>query len=213
MSFEKGLLVLNNPKAGSNNQHITSKLKKYLAANHINYHVIDTDRANHGYDLAKTKDLSVYDAILTIGGDGTIHEIVNGLSEREDRVPLILMPQGTGNDLCRAFHLNTSEDTFKVLEKPSVISIDVLKITLDKKKEESKYSVINTCLGIPAKANHQAKTLKPYFGRHSYVLGALLHIITHSPEIYDIEVDGCLVEQAFDTSLMFICNGKHGGGG
>jgi sphingosine kinase len=53
-------------------------------------------------------DLSEIDAVLAVGGDGTLHECVNGLMQRKDkeilsRVPLVTIPAGTGK-----FHWNFS---------------------------------------------------------------------------------------------------------
>jgi len=46
-------------------------------------------------------------AIAIVGGDGSTHEVVNGMLHRPDKrkVPLVLLPNGSGNDYARAFHL------------------------------------------------------------------------------------------------------------
>jgi len=43
-----------------------------------------------------------YSAIVAVGGDGTLHEVVNGMLHRPDkrRVPVAFIPNGSGNDLC-----------------------------------------------------------------------------------------------------------------
>lgn len=43
-----------------------------------------------------------YDAILTLSGDGLVHEVINGLSKNKDSVramhiPIVPMPTGSGN--------------------------------------------------------------------------------------------------------------------
>ena len=45
-----------------------------------------------------------YAGLVAVGGDGTLHEIINGMMFREDgeRVPIALIPNGTGNDLCNS---------------------------------------------------------------------------------------------------------------
>jgi diacylglycerol kinase family enzyme len=53
--------------------------------------------------------LDNYSAIVAVGGDGTVHEVVNGLMYRSDgrKLPLAIIPNGTGNDMCAAIELNT----------------------------------------------------------------------------------------------------------
>jgi diacylglycerol kinase family enzyme len=52
-----------------------------------------------------------YSALVAVGGDGTLHEVVNGLLSRPDKlkVPLALIPNGSGNDTCFAFGIDTVE--------------------------------------------------------------------------------------------------------
>lgn len=42
-------------------------------------HVERTTHAGHARDMAAQMDLSTYDVIISVGGDGTFHEVVNGL--------------------------------------------------------------------------------------------------------------------------------------
>ena len=52
-----------------------------------------------------------YSAVVIIGGDGTIHEAVNGLLMREDgkKIPVGLLPNGSGDDFCGGFGLGTGD--------------------------------------------------------------------------------------------------------
>jgi diacylglycerol kinase (ATP) len=46
-----------------------------------------------------------FDFVIAAGGDGTIHEVVNGMAEKEHRPLLGLLPGGTTNDFARALHI------------------------------------------------------------------------------------------------------------
>lgn len=48
-------------------------------------------------------DIDKYSALIAVGGDGTFHEVVNGLLHRPDkkRLPIAFLPNGSGNDTLR----------------------------------------------------------------------------------------------------------------
>ena len=54
-------------------------------------------------------DMDDYSCIAIAGGDGTIHEIINGMMYRPDKkkLPLALLPNGSGNDFASCFLLNS----------------------------------------------------------------------------------------------------------
>jgi diacylglycerol kinase family enzyme len=55
----------------------------------------------HAWKIAQEDiDPDEFSAIVAVGGDGTFHEVVNGLMYREDgrRLPVAFIPNGTGND-------------------------------------------------------------------------------------------------------------------
>jgi len=49
-----------------------------------------------------TFQIKNFSAIIISGGDGTIHEVINGLMRRQDKkkLPIALIPNGSGNDTC-----------------------------------------------------------------------------------------------------------------
>lgn len=63
----------------------------------------DTTHGNHAYEIAKVLPLE-YDAIVTVSGDGLIHEVMNGFAHHEYpmkafSVPIAPIPTGSGNGL------------------------------------------------------------------------------------------------------------------
>jgi sphingosine kinase len=74
---------------------------------------LQTERAGHGFDLARELDLDTVDAVVACGGDGSMHDVLNGLLARDDAVlgdgtprcpvPFGVLPAGTGNCVVRSF--------------------------------------------------------------------------------------------------------------
>jgi len=56
-------------------------------------------------------DYSNYSALITVGGDGTIHEVVNGMMFRKDgrKLPIAFVPNGSGNDTCHSLGIKSIE--------------------------------------------------------------------------------------------------------
>jgi diacylglycerol kinase family enzyme len=57
-------------------------------------------------------DVSKYCMIVVVGGDGTVHEVANGLIARTDgkRTPICPIPNGSGDDFCASIGITCVED-------------------------------------------------------------------------------------------------------
>ena len=66
----------------------------------------------HAWEMAKEEiDVSRHSCLLACGGDGTLHEVVNGLLTRPDkkRIPVMVVPNGSGNDFAGCIGLKNAE--------------------------------------------------------------------------------------------------------
>nr|KJB69415.1 hypothetical protein B456_011G022500 [Gossypium raimondii] len=78
----------------------SQKLRDYIDS-------LETKHQLHAKEVAKTMDLSKYDGIVCVSGDGILVEVVNGLLEREDwsaaiNMPIGMVPAGTGNGMVKS---------------------------------------------------------------------------------------------------------------
>uniref|UniRef100_A0A671LDR2 sphingosine kinase n=1 Tax=Sinocyclocheilus anshuiensis TaxID=1608454 RepID=A0A671LDR2_9TELE len=104
-------LILLNPHSGKGHAHalFNGNVQGMLQDAGIQHTLIITERQNHARELMREADLSQWDALVIMSGDGLLFEVVNGLMEREDweeaiQTPLGVLPGGSGNALAASIH-------------------------------------------------------------------------------------------------------------
>ncbi|MEC1374098.1 diacylglycerol kinase family lipid kinase [Heyndrickxia oleronia] len=108
--MEKRLVFIVNPSAKNGvSKKIWNKLNYKL--DNIPYEVFYTKHQKHAQDLAHSIALSISDPILmvAVGGDGTIHEVINGVVSFQ-HVTIAYIPAGSGNDFAKGYKLPIKPD-------------------------------------------------------------------------------------------------------
>ncbi|KAJ7314017.1 hypothetical protein JRQ81_005895 [Phrynocephalus forsythii] len=107
------LLLLLNPFGGKGNalQWCQSHILPMITEAEVSFNLIQTERQNHARELVQSISLSEWDGIVAISGDGLLYEVINGLMERPDweeaiKMPLGILPCGSGNAVAAAINLN-----------------------------------------------------------------------------------------------------------
>uniref|UniRef100_A0A3Q2YFX9 sphingosine kinase n=1 Tax=Hippocampus comes TaxID=109280 RepID=A0A3Q2YFX9_HIPCM len=105
------VMILVNPLSGRGQalQLFTGHLQGMLTEAAIPYTLVITEHQNHARELVKKADLSQWDALVIMSGDGLLFEVINGLMERDDwqeaiQTPLGILPGGSGNALAASVH-------------------------------------------------------------------------------------------------------------
>jgi diacylglycerol kinase (ATP) len=103
LSGFKDISVILNPQAsGGRGARVRPKLEDALRRRDLSYSLVQTEEPGHATALAREAMDRAPDLVLVVGGDGTIHEVANGLLSREGaRPPIGVIPVGTGNDFFR----------------------------------------------------------------------------------------------------------------
>jgi len=75
----------------------------------LKYELKPTQKAFDTYMFAHDIDLDLYSVLVVCGGDGSIHEVINGMLARDDgkKIPVAVLPNGTGNDFCASIGLRS----------------------------------------------------------------------------------------------------------
>ncbi|NNC45928.1 MAG: diacylglycerol kinase family lipid kinase [Winogradskyella sp.] len=101
---------------------------------------MSTLRRKHAIELAKQTTESGCDYIIAVGGDGTLHEIVNGILQSNipaDEYPILgLLPYGSANDFARTAKVSKSiEQLIELIESKTTQNIDLGKIVIQQTQE------------------------------------------------------------------------------
>jgi len=120
---------------------VLPKLDHYCQQKNIGHvQFISTLRKKHAIELATQATENGCDYLIAIGGDGTLHEVVNGMLQSKiaaDKYPVVgLLPYGSGNDFARTAHISNSiEELIDLIQSKSIHKIDLGKINMHHNQE------------------------------------------------------------------------------
>ena len=102
----KALMII-NPKAGKvNRRHSAEYLRRKFLLHGYDCDVMTTKKPREAENIARCM-AGEYPLVICSGGDGTLSETVNGMSELKNRPPLAYLPTGTTNDFAGSLGLST----------------------------------------------------------------------------------------------------------
>lgn len=155
--------------------------------------------------------------IIVIGGDGTLHEVVNGIGDRH--VPIAIIPSGSGNDFARNFRKSRNPLTnFEAIIKEGN-SLSYWLGNYQLRNGKKRYFVNSIGFGFDAEIAHTAnhsfykKILnKLYLGKLSYVFALIQVLRRFKPLNIEVHVNG-QKRQIRDCWMVTITNHPYYGGG
>lgn len=125
-------LFIINPTSGT--KTIQKKLDKIIGQmilSHIVNHVdvFYTQKKNDAYQQCLTLKDDDYDFVVSVGGDGTVNEIISGFVENNLQTPLAILPGGTVNDFANHLHLPQSTKKFiQMIQNMKTMKVDIGKV-------------------------------------------------------------------------------------
>lgn len=146
-----------------------------------------------------------YDIIVACGGDGTLHQVVNGVMKSGADAVVGLLPFGTCNDVARTLKIPFKLD--KAIDTILKLNINNYDLMFDGEK----YITYSLAAGYLTKCSYSASNkLKRRIGRGAYILSGLKNIFKFKALPITITCDG---ERIHDKFLyMMLVNGESTGG-
>lgn len=147
-----------------------------------------------------------FDIIIAVGGDGTLNEVVSGVSPFENRPKVGLIPMGTTNDFARAVHIPRNiEEAVDIIIQGDTLPVDVGLLNGER-------YFINIAAGgrITELTYEVPSKMKTMLGQLAYYVKAVEMIPSIKASHMRIEYDG----EVFDgNAMMFLCGLTNSVGG
>ncbi len=214
----KKTAIIMNPKSGRGDV-----LKNWSEYRETVFHLFDnfneflTERKNHALELAQSLIKEKYEKFVVVGGDGTLHEVVNGLLQSEvkeqDLPTLCMIDGGTACDFSRTLYKKRKSDmALRLITSSKTISVDVGRVELNS-CEKPIYFINSSSFGLGgtvAKEIHMSRSDK--MSKMNYLMTSLKHVWQSRPVNVTVRVGGRVLYKG-NTFNVFVSNGMYSGGG
>jgi diacylglycerol kinase (ATP) len=172
-----------------------------------------TEYHTHATELSRKAAEDGYDLVVAMGGDGTMHEVLNGLMQvpAERRPKMGVVPLGSGNDF--AFACGVSPNPEEALQRAltgTSIPIDIGSVTDNHGHQEYWANAIG--IGFDTIVTLNSRKIRLIKGFGAYFISVVQAILfQYEPFKLDMKLDGQEWSRSF--VLLVLMNGKREGGG
>ena len=203
-----------NGRTGKQWARMESKVREALH----NPEILTTAHPGHATELARQALRDGFECIVSAGGDGTHHEVVEGFFDKGETVApeasLGILPLGTGSDLARTLGLPRGELALPHLANGQTIQTDIIATEYT---TADGGTALGYCINVAhtgagaAVADRVNRTTKFFGGFASFLWGVLATLATYDNKLMDLDIDG--VKISGPCRNVIAANGVYDGGG
>ena len=211
--MHRKIKIILNPMADMGNAWRIARDLRSITEQHGGIDWSGTVYPGHAIELARQAGEQGYDLVIAMGGDGTVHEVMNGLMQvPEDKRPVLgVVPAGSGNDFGHGINASTTptEALNRAIHgEPSTIDLGLMTAG------DGRREYFDNTLGIGFGAtvtirSHRLPLLRGFLMYLTAVIQAI--VLDHNPVKMQMEIDGKKVEDSI--IYLILCNGPREGGG
>ena len=212
------LVLIANPRAGRGKVgEALPKIERILTETGLDYRVVRTTHPGHATQAARDALRGGERYLVAAGGDGTVHEVVNGMIAGDQPIAadavLGVVAGGSGSDFVRSFGLpGDAVEAAHHLAGDSVRNIDVGKVTCtDGTAEMTRYFANIAQAGIGGAVVARSATLPGFLGPAKYVSAFWLVLPGFRPGTVRLDADG--QEFCWRAHNVVVANCRFYGGG
>lgn len=204
--------IVNKASANGRSYKIWKQVELILQQKKIPYIVRFTQRPKHATLLVQEAILHQNPSVIVaVGGDGTVHEVINGLAD--SNIPLGVIPAGSGNDFCRGLGIPLQyKKALQLLFNGERTEVDVGRF-------HTKY--VSTVVGVGFDAEVARATNSSSYkkwlnvirlGSLSYIVSMLKVLFYYKPADISLKIDSVHYNLQ-NVWLIAIANTPYYGGG
>ena len=202
----KRLIFIYNPHAGKGKiKEDLSDILDIFVKGGFTVEVYPTQRERDGMRKVLSLPEGVYDQVVVSGGDGTLDEIVTGMMEREEKIPIGYIPTGSTNDFASSLHI--SDDALEA----AVTAVNGFPFPCDMGGFNDDSFVYIAAFGLFTDVSYQTpQEAKKVLGHLAYILEGTKRLANIPSYRMRITCDDRVIEDAFMYGM--VTNSKSVGG-
>lgn len=194
-------IIANKSSGKGNGAKCLATITSYLDERAISYNVYETQCTGHGKQLAQELSHNGSDIIVALGGDGTFHEVLNGIDFEKSRIGLV--PAGRGNDFAKGTGAAALDPKKAIADIVAGVPRELDYIRIGNKR----------CLNVGGTGLDVDVLQKTASSKNklSYVASLFRCLLKFKPYPVEVTIDGNTTH--FDCIMAGVCNGTQFGGG
>ena len=213
--MENTWYIIANPTSG--NGLVQRKWKRVITGldhNNLVYQFTFSEYEHHEQELVHKALEKGFKKFICIGGDGTLHHIINGIMTQKyidsSHIKVAVIPMGTGNDWVKTYKIPKNiKKSIAIIKKENIIKQDIGELITLNTGEKFYFNNI-AGLGFDAFVVKNVIKYKK-FGAFAYLLGTLSTFVQYKKCILKIELNDKIIYSKALLILVGICDYCGGG--
>lgn len=203
-----------NPSSGNKNfKNSWNEIKYLLNIKKIQYSFVFSQYTKHEVELVREVIKKGYKIIISVGGDGTLHHVINGVMTqtyiKTNKLKVGIIPLGTGNDWIKTYNIpNSLEKSINIIKKDRTTFQDIGCITLSNGEKEYFNNLAG--IGYDGYVVRNLKNLKKV-GSLAFLISGFYSLLSYNKTKYTIRIKNKTLHEECLMILFGIC--KYSGGG
>ena len=206
--------IVINPSSGNTNfKKSWETITHFLKLKNINFSYSFTEYSKHEVILVDKAIKQGYRNIISVGGDGTLHHVVNGIMKQRyiktSKIKLGVIPLGTGNDWIKTYGIPFSiKESINIIISNKTIYQDIGYINM----LDNKIEYFNNLAGIGYDGYivNKLTSLKK-IGSIAFLISGLYGLFFYKKKKYEIKINNISLNKKCLMILVGLC--KYSGGG
>jgi YegS/Rv2252/BmrU family lipid kinase len=210
--MDRFFAIVNPAAGGGRSAKLAGPALARLREKGFQIDVIASTGQGHAVQLAREAYVQGYRRFLAVGGDGTAHEILNGVFAGRaavQRIALGFLPLGTGNSFLRDFSQNGAEASMQAIVENRKRSVDLIRLT---HAAGEVYSFNLLSVGFTADVAALANRMFKPFGHLGYLLGVFVRVVQLRRRSFALRCDDDKEWDQRRSLFLTFNNSKYTGG-